>query len=175
MGKTKKSQIFFGVLFGVLMWVFGILITGFLPTVGDGIEFGAASALPIIFPAVLWAVCIFIGIKTAKSEKSTFFYSYITILLIPAVSTLFAFLFGELDIRTNTDISDALAASFSIICVPFIGSVIYGADIAFTVLGINMGSGNFLVSFLFYLFVIIAATAPIAGITAKKLTEKRKT
>ncbi len=174
MGKTKISQISYGLLFGILMWFFGVLITGFLPTIGDGIEFGDASALPIIYPAVLWSVCIFIGIKTAKNGKSVFFYSYITILLIPTVSSLFAFIFGELDLITSLNIFDALAASFSIISVPFVGSVIYGADIAFMVLGVNIGSGGLFGNFLFYLFVIIAATAPIAGMVARKLAEKRK-
>lgn len=172
MGKTKKTQIFCGLFFGILMWVFGILLTGFLPTPGDGIEFGIASALPIIYPAVLWAVCIFLGIKTAKNGKSAFLFSYIIILLIPTVSSLFTFLFGELALITNINIFDALAASFSFIAVPFIGSVIYGADIAFMKIGINMGSGGFFDDFLFYLFVIIAAMAPIAGIVARRTAKK---
>ena len=66
MGKTKKNQFLLGLIIGISVWVAGIIITGFLPTFGDGIEFGYRSALPIIFPAVMWVVSVFFGIKTAK-------------------------------------------------------------------------------------------------------------
>ncbi len=173
MGKTKKSQFFFGLIIGILIWAAGTIMTGFLPTFGDGIEFGYRTALPIIFPAVLWAICIFFGIKTAKNGKTVFFYTYSAVLLIPIVSMLLAVIFGELENSTGEEAFDSLSAAVSVIAVPFIGAVIYGADIAISVLGINVGE-NIFGNALFILYMVIAASAPIAGIVAKKLTEKRK-
>ncbi len=174
MGKTKKTQFLLGLLIGISVWTTGIIITGFLPTFGDGIEFGYRSALPIIFPAVLWAICIFFGIKTAKNEKTVFFYTYLAVLLIPVISMLLAVILGELENTTGEEMFDSLSAAVSVIAVPFIGAVIYGADIAFLELNINFGDKNIFDDVLFFLYLIIAASAPIAGIVAKKLTEKRK-
>ncbi|MBR3768743.1 MAG: hypothetical protein IKL10_10980 [Clostridia bacterium] len=170
MGKTKKSQFFFGLLFGILMWGFGILFTGFLPTPGDGIEFGKLTALPIIFPAVLWAVCIFLGIKTVKNEKSVFLASYIAVLLIPAVSMLITVSFEI----ANIESLDPLANLFAIIAMPFIGAVIYGADIYITVLGIDPASEHNIGIFFYILYVVIAAVAPIAGLIAANFAKKAK-
>ncbi len=174
MGKTKKSQFFFGLIIGILIWAAGILITGFLPTFGDGIEFGFSSALPIIFPGALWAACIFFGIKTAKNGKTVFFAVFTAVILIPVISILLAVVLGELENSTGEEVFDSLSAAVSVIAVPFIGSVVYGADIAFRVLDINVGEKNSLGNVLFILYMVIAATAPIAGIVEKKLTEKRK-
>lgn len=167
MGKTKKSQFFFGLIIGILVWVSGIIITGFLPTFGDGIEFGYRSALTIIFPAVLWVICIFFGIKTAKNGKTVFFYSYTAVLLIPVISMLLTLILGVLEDSTGEEVFDKLAGAASIMSVPFIGSVIYGADIAFSVLYINVGA-NIFATALYILYAVIAASAPIAGIVAKK-------
>ncbi len=174
MGKTKKTQFLFGLLIGISVWAAGIIISGFLPTFGDGIEFGYRSALPIIFPAAMWAVSVFFGIKTAKNEKTVFFYTYSAVLLIPIVSMLLAVIFGELENTTGEEMFDSLSAAVSVIAVPFIGAVIYGADIAFLELNINLGDKNIFDDVLFFLYFIIAASSPIAGIVAKKLTEKRK-
>ena len=73
MGATKIGQFFSGSFFGILLWGTGILMSGFLPTFGDGIEFGYVSALSIFFPAVMWLSCVFTGIKTAKNGKKVFF------------------------------------------------------------------------------------------------------
>ncbi len=175
MGKTKKSQFFFGLLIGISVWAAGIIITGFLPTFGDGIEFGYRSALPIIIPGAMWAVCVFFGIKTAKNGKKVFFNTYSAVLLIPVVSLLLAVILGELENRTGTEVFDSLSSAVSVISVPFMGSVVYGADIAYNVLDINIGEKNSFGTLLYVLYVAIAAFAPIAGIAAKKLSEKRKT
>ena len=175
MGKTKKSQFFFGLLIGISVWAAGIIITGFLPTFGDGIEFGYRSALPIIIPGAMWAVCVFFGIKTAKNGKKVFFNTYSAVLLIPVVSLLLAVILGELENRTGAEVFDSLSSAVSVISVPFMGSVVYGADIAYNVLDINIGEKNSFGTLLYVLYVAIAAFAPIAGIAAKKLSEKRKT
>lgn len=175
MGKTKKSQFFFGLLIGISVWAAGIIITGFLPTFGDGIEFGYRSALPIIIPGAMWAVCVFFGIKTAKNGKKVFFNTYSAVLLIPVVSLLLAVILGELENRTGAEMFDSLSSAVSVISVPFMGSVVYGADIAYNVLDINIGEKNSFGTLLYVLYVAIAAFAPIAGIAAKKLSEKRKT
>lgn len=175
MGKTKKSQFFFGLLIGISVWAAGIIITGFLPTFGDGIEFGYRSALPIIIPGAMWAVCVFFGIKTAKNGKKVFFYTYSAVLLIPVVSLLLAVILGELENRTGAEVFDSLSSAVSVISVPFMGSVVYGADIAYNVLDINIGEKNSFGTLLYVLYVAIAAFAPIAGIASKKLSEKRKT
>ena len=175
MGKTKKSQFFFGLLIGISVWAAGIIITGFLPTFGDGIEFGYRSALPIIIPGAMWAVCVFFGIKTAKNGKKVFFNTYSAVLLIPVVSLLLAVILGDLENRTGAEMFDSLSSAVSVISVPFMGSVVYGADIAYNVLDINIGEKNSFGTLLYVLYVAIAAFAPIAGIAAKKLSEKRKT
>lgn len=138
MGKTKKSQFFFGLLIGISVWAAGIIITGFLPTFGDGIEFGYRSALPIIIPGAMWAVCVFFGIKTAKNGKKVFFNTYSAVLLIPVVSLLLAVILGELENRTGAEVFDSLSSAVSVISVPFMGSVVYGADIAYNVLDIKI-------------------------------------
>lgn len=173
MGKTKKNQFLLGLIIGISVWVAGIIITGFLPTFGDGIEFGYRSALPIIFPAVMWAVSVFFGIKTAKNRKTAFFYAYSAVLLIPIVSMLLSVIFSDLENRTGGEVFDSLSAAVSVIAVPFIGAVVYGADIAISVLDIYVGE-NIFGNALFILYMVIAVSAPIAGIVAKKLTEKRK-
>jgi len=175
MGKTKKAQFFFGLLIGISVWAAGIIITGFLPTFGDGIEFGYRSALPIIIPGAMWAVSVFFGIKTAKNRKTVFFYTYSAVLLIPIVSMLLAVILGDLENRTGAEVFDSLSSAVSVISVPFMGSVVYGADIAYNVLDINIGEKNSFGTLLYVLYVAIAAFAPIAGIAAKKLSEKRKT
>ena len=174
MGKTKKSQFFFGLLIGISVWAAGIIITGFLPTFGDGIEFGYRSALPIIFPGAMWAVSVFFGVKTAKNGKKIFFYAYSAVLLIPVVSLLLAVIFAELENRTGAEMFDSLSSAVSVISVPFMGSVVYGADIAYNVLDINIGEKNSFGTLLYILYVAFAALTPIAGIAAKKLSEKRK-
>ena len=173
MGKIKKNQFLLGLIIGISVWVAGIIITGFLPTFGDGIEFGYRSALPIIFPAVMWAVSVFFGIKTAKNRKTAFFYTYSAVLLIPIVSMLLAVIFGDLENRTGAEVFDSLSAAVSVIAVPFIGAVVYGADIAFLEFNMNLSDKNIFDDILFFLYLIIAASSPIAGIVAKKLTEKR--
>ncbi len=173
MGKTKKTQFFFGLLIGISVWAAGIIITGFLPTFGDGIEFGYRSALPIIIPGAMWAVCVFFGIKTAKNRKKVFFNTYSAVLLIPIVSLLLAVILGELENRTGAEVFDSLSSAVSVISAPFMGSVVYGADIAISVLDIHVGE-NIFGNALFILYMVIAASSPIAGIVAKKLTEKRR-
>ncbi|MBO5396259.1 MAG: hypothetical protein J6A97_05185 [Clostridia bacterium] len=174
MGKTKKTQFFFGLLIGISVWAAGIIITGFLPTFGDGIEFGYRSALPIIIPGAMWAVCVFFGIKTAKNGKKVFFNTYSAVLLIPIVSLLLAVILGDLENRTGEEVFDSLSAAVSVIAVPFMGSVVYGADIAFLEFNMNLSDKNIFDDILFFLYLIIAASSPIAGIVAKKLTEKRR-
>lgn len=173
MGKTKKTQFFFGLIIGISVWTAGIIISGFLPIFGDGIEFGYRSALPIIFPGAMWAVSVFFGIKTAKNRKTVFFYTYSAVLLIPIISMLLAVIFSDLENRTGEEVFDSLAAAVSVIAVPFIGAVVYGADIAISVLDIHIGE-NIFGNALFILYMVIAVSAPIAGIVAKKLTEKRR-
>ena len=173
MGKTKKSQFLLGLLIGISVWTAGVVMTGFLPTFGDGIEFGYRTALPIIFPVAMWAVCIYFGMKTAQNGKTVFFYAYLAVLLIPDISILLAVIFGELENFTGGEIFDILAAAVSIMAVPFTGAVIYGADIAISVLDIHVGE-NIFGNALFILYMVIAVSAPIAGIVAKKLTEKRR-
>lgn len=170
MGSTKTGQFFSGLLFGILLWGTGILMSGFLPTFGDGIEFGHASALPVIFPAVMWLSCVFIGIMTAKNGKSVFFSSYTAVLLIPILSLLVSVIFSSLENSTGIESFDALAAASGILSVPFMGAVVYGADIAFMALDIN----NKLFDFFYILYMIIAAMAPIGGIVAAGIQKNRQ-
>ena len=174
MGKTKKTQFLFGLLTGLSVWAAGIIITGFLPTFGQGIEFGYRTALPIIIPGAMWAVSICFGIKTAKNGKNVFFGTYIAVLLIPVISMLLAVIFAELENRTGAEVFDSLSSAVSIVSVPFTGAVVYGADIAFSELNVNIGDKRIYDDILFFLYLIIGASAPIAGIVARKLTEKRK-
>ena len=175
MGKTKKTQFLSGLLIGVSVWAAGIIITGFLPTFGDGIEFGYSTALPIVYPAVMWAVSIYFGIRTAKNGKTVFFGTYLAVLLIPVISVLLAVIFAELENRTGAEVFDSLSSAVSVVSVPFTGAVVYGADIAFMKLNIYIGDERIFDDVLYFLYLIIAAVSPFAGIAAKKLTEKKKT
>ena len=174
MGKTKKTQFLFGLLIGVSVWAAGVIITGFLPTFGQGIEFGYRTALPIIIPGAMWAVSICFGVKTAKNGKTVFFGTYSALLLIPVISILLAVIFAELENRTGAEVFDSLSAAVSLLGLPFTSAVVYGADIAFSELSINIGDKRIYDDILFFLYLIIGASAPIAGIAAKKLAEKRK-
>ena len=170
MGATKTGQFFSGSFFGILLWATGILMSGFLPTFGDGIEFGYVSALPIVFPAVMWFSCVFTGIKTAKNGKSVFFSSYTAVLLIPILALIFSVILSSLENSTGIESFDTLAAASGILSVPFMGAVVYGADIAFAVLDVNNRS----LDFFYILYMIIAATAPIGGIVAASIKKNRQ-
>ena len=65
----KSTQIIFGILTAVALWISAILLSGQLP-LGENIELYHTGPLVILFPFVFLAFCIFIA-KYSADKKGT--------------------------------------------------------------------------------------------------------
>lgn len=90
--KNKKStQIIFGILTAVALWISAILLSGQLP-LGEKIELYQTGPLVIIFPFVFLAFCIFIAKYSANKNLPVYFKTSIVCFIIPFIGWILSLL-----------------------------------------------------------------------------------
>ncbi len=81
----KSTQIIFGILTAVALWISAILLSGQLP-LGENIELYHTGPLVIIFPFVFLAFCIFIAKYSANKKLPAYFKTSIVCFIIPFIA-----------------------------------------------------------------------------------------
>lgn len=90
--KNKKStQIIFGILTAVALWISAILLSGQLP-LGENIELYQTGPLVIVFPFVFLAFCIFIAKYSANKKLPAYFKTSIVCFIIPFIGWILSLL-----------------------------------------------------------------------------------
>ncbi len=90
--KNKKStQIIYGILTAVALWISAILLSGQLP-LGENIELYHTGPLVIIFPFVFLSFCILVAKYSAKSHKATYYKTSIVCFIIPFIAWILSLL-----------------------------------------------------------------------------------
>lgn len=90
--KNKKStQIIFGILTAVALWISAILLSGQLP-LGENIELYHTGPLVIIFPFVFLAFCTFIAKYSANKKLPAYFKTSIVCFIIPFIAWILSLL-----------------------------------------------------------------------------------
>ena len=96
----KSTQIIFGILTAVALWISAILLSGQLP-LGENIELYRTGPLVIIFPFVFLAFCIFIAKYSANKKLPAYFKTSIVCFIIPFIAWILSLLLNSIAQETT--------------------------------------------------------------------------
>ncbi len=116
----KSTQIFYGILTGIGLWVFGHLLSGKLSFVED-IDLYNTGILVFLFPYIFALCCILVAKYSVKSKNLIYFKTSLICFTLPAFCAAVTFLLGfimELKIPVISSIADISQLIFILPVVP---------------------------------------------------------
>ena len=126
----KTKQIMFGILISLGVWLIGILSCGSI-YLGDELDFwDGLPALSLIYPFIISAYAIVSAFVAKKKDLPHFFKASQTVLLIPFISYLIAFIANFLNETFFNPLMPIIFCIFMYPAIPFTSTVI-GSSILF--------------------------------------------
>ena len=117
--KKKGTQIFLGIAFAIVVWAFGILLSGMFCFV-ENIELYPSGVLVLLFPLLFFGACVFASKYALKSGNKSFFVSSAVSLAFPMIAWVICIplnLIFEFHIPVLSRIADISIAAFSIFAI----------------------------------------------------------
>lgn len=112
----KSTQIFFGILTGLAVWLSGIFLSGRFAFVEETVLY-PAGYLVFLFPLLFSAVCILISKNASKNGTKPFFTAFLASAAYPLVSSAICFPVNSMAESANvvlSHIGEALALIFTV-------------------------------------------------------------
>ena len=118
--KNKKStQIIYGILTAIALWISAILLSGQI-SLGDNLKLYHTGHLVIVFPFVFLAFCILLAKYSAKSHKAAYYKTAIICFIIPFIGWILSLLLN-LIAQETTPVFSYIANYISLIfAVPLV-------------------------------------------------------
>lgn len=128
----KSKQITLGILIPLAVWLIGILSSGSI-YLGDELDFwDGLPALSLIYPFIISAYAIVSAFVAKKKDLPHFFKASQTVLLIPFISYLIAFIANFLNETLFNPLMPILLLIFMYPAIPLTSTVIGSLDLFYS-------------------------------------------